>query len=313
MNLLNQIKRFKQFTLNVLGNCLESPVIVLLYHRVCEIKDDYQKLAVSPENFAKQIEFLSRNYPVLRFEDDWNKVKKTSFVITFDDGYGDNLYCALPILRKYRIPAAFFITSGNIRPGEEFWWDKLEQILLNTKVALDKLDIPISSGALADIVVKTQLSLKNLSPAARRKFIRKLAEKAYVKITTREDCRPLNTDELRQFDADDLVTIGSHTVNHPQLSALAREEQEYEIKTGKKELEEILGHPVNTFSYPFGNTDDFSGISAEICREAGICKAAANFPGQAHSWTDRFQIPRCLIRNWHIDEFKRQMFRFKYL
>jgi peptidoglycan/xylan/chitin deacetylase (PgdA/CDA1 family) len=312
--LLHKIKRVKQFAARFAANCLEAPVIVLLYHRVCEMKNDCQQLAVSPENFDAQIKFLSQNYPVLRFENDWGKVKQTSFVITFDDGYCDNLYNALPVLNKYSVPATFFIASGNIQKGCEFWWDQLEQIILNTKIELDKLGLPIRlTDSKEQAAVQTQLAVKGLPVQERKEFIRQLAQRAEVDLKTRAEYRPLTVDELKQFDANELVTIGSHTVHHPQLSTLPQTEQEHEISTGKKELEEILGHPVNTFSYPFGNTDDFSSLSMDICQENGISKAAANFPGQAHSWTKQLQIPRSLVRNWNIDEFKKQFFRFKYL
>jgi hypothetical protein len=47
-----------------------------------------------------------------------------------------------------------------------------------------------------------------------------------------------------------------------------------------------------------------------ICREAGFAKAAANFPGQAHRWTDPFQIPRQLVRDWPVDIFAQKLKRF---
>ncbi|MFA6715796.1 MAG: polysaccharide deacetylase family protein [Victivallaceae bacterium] len=314
MKIFHKIKRFKQFTLNILGNCVEAPVIVLLYHRVCEIKNDYQQLAVSPENFDAQIDFLNRNYPVLRFEDDWGKAKKTSFCITFDDGYADNLHNALPVLNKYSVPATFFIASGNIQSGGEFWWDQIEQILSKTKIKFDKLNLSIPPTVpKEEAVVQIQLALKSFSVQERRKFIGQLVKQAQVELNTRTQYRPLTIEELKQLSENELVTIGSHTVNHPRLAELPQSDQEYEINTGKAELEAILGNPVDTFSYPFGNLDDFSDITMKICKLANINKAAANFPGQTHSWTAPYQIPRSLVRNWDIDEFKKQVFRFKYL
>lgn len=314
MNITHKIKRIKQFTVNFLANCYEAPVIVLLYHRVGEIENDNQQLFVSPENFEKQIKFLNDNFQILRFEDDWHQVKKPSFVITFDDGYNDNLYHALPILKKYSTPVTFFICSGNVLNGNEFWWDQLEYILLNTKVDFDKLNLPIAlSDSSAQAVIQTQLYFKMLSVKDREEFIKRLTLQANLKLEKREQYQPLTIDELKELDAEPLVTIGSHTVNHPQLSALSRGEQEYEINTGKMQLETILGYSVNTFSYPFGNVDDFSNVTMEICKQANIDKVAANFPGQSHSWTDPFKIPRHLVRNWNISEFKKQLFRFKYL
>ena len=50
--------------------------------------------------------------------------------ITFDDGYADNLQVAAPLLAERGLPATFFIVSGTIGSGREFWWDELEGLLL---------------------------------------------------------------------------------------------------------------------------------------------------------------------------------------
>ena len=42
------------------------------------------------------------------------KLPPNSAVVTFDDGYRNNLDCALPILKRYNIPATIFLTSGYI-------------------------------------------------------------------------------------------------------------------------------------------------------------------------------------------------------
>jgi peptidoglycan/xylan/chitin deacetylase (PgdA/CDA1 family) len=71
------------------------------------------------------------------------------------------------------------------------------------------------------------------------------------------DERALMTrDELREVAESDLVTVGNHTLTHPDLSGLAREELEREVEAGREELADLLGRSVNLFSYPYGGYDD---------------------------------------------------------
>ncbi len=247
--------RFLEVAGNVGRNLLSPPLVVLLYHRVARLAEDPCELAVAPENFRAQMKFLADHYPVLRFEDDWGVIEELSFVVTFDDGYADNLEQALPILEECRVPATFFVSSGFFGEKRFFPWDR--EVVEN---------------------------------------------------------RILTEDELKTLAASELVTIGGHTVNHPRLSTLEPELQRNEIIGGCRDLERMLGRRIEVFAYPFGNRADFDEDSCRICREAGLKKAAAAYPGQFHAkWTDPVKIPRHVVRDWRVDEFRRMFLRFKYL
>ena len=110
--------------------------VVLIYHRVKDLEVDTQMLAVSPNHFEKQIEYLKANYKILSLQElisclNKKRIPNKSVVITFDDGYADNLHEAAPVLVKYNIPATIFISSGMIDSNLEFWWDSLEYIFLS--------------------------------------------------------------------------------------------------------------------------------------------------------------------------------------
>lgn len=68
------------------------------------------------DKFEQQIQYLANNYNVISmnlFIDSLKKGKvspKNAIVITFDDGYKDNFFLAAPVLKKYNLPAVFFIT-----------------------------------------------------------------------------------------------------------------------------------------------------------------------------------------------------------
>lgn len=41
-----------------------------------------------------------------------------------------------------------------------------------------------------------------------------------------------------------------------------------------------------------------------------MSKVAINISGQVHRWTDLYQLPRHLVRNWDLDAFARELRRF---
>ncbi len=47
-------------------------------------------------------------------------------VLTFDDGYRDNVEIAAPILRRYGAPYAIYVTTGFVERTARLWWLELE-------------------------------------------------------------------------------------------------------------------------------------------------------------------------------------------
>lgn len=64
-----------------------------------------------------------------------------------------------------------------------------------------------------------------------------------------------------------LLTIGAHTVNHPSLRNLQKQDQYYEIHQSIKELEEIFERKITVFSYPFGSKNDYDEVAIDICKK----------------------------------------------
>jgi peptidoglycan/xylan/chitin deacetylase (PgdA/CDA1 family) len=79
-------------------------------------------LFVSPDEFRRQMEFLSRNrFTVVSLEDiraglsGEKSLPSRCTAITFDDGFEDNYRHAFPIIREYGYPATIFMIGGKIR------------------------------------------------------------------------------------------------------------------------------------------------------------------------------------------------------
>ena len=310
-------RRLKNRSLNL----VDPPVIVLAYHRVTRLQTDPHQLAVTPDNFRAQMQYLRRNCRCLRFEDNWTGLREPAVVVTFDDGYADNLYQALPLLEEAELPATFFISSGILGSSDEFWSDDLERLLLAEGdrppwfVLQDREyggSWPTASREqcllLHDRLHRCLLMLK----APRREdWLEQLRRWSGVERTGRDAYRVLTREEVRELAASPQVTVGSHGVTHTPLALLAEGVQRREILQSKYALEELVGREVTVFSYPFGGRGQYNEATRRLCREAGFRRAVTTLPGQVHRWTDPWQLPRQLVRNWDLETFAAMMERFR--
>lgn len=98
--------------------------------------------------------------------------------------------------------------------------------------------------------------------------------------------------------------IEAHTVSHPNLNELTAKQLENELRESKRQLEEILNHPVNYLAYPFGT------YTEQIIQES---KAAGYLMGFTtdRGWAkeeEPYQIQRVYCyANMGVDELKRRM------
>src|SRR5262245_19306871 len=109
--------------------------LILLYHRIAEPAADPFDLCVTPQHFAEHLEQLRRHHRIISLTELSQRLAsgatlRHTVVLTFDDGYADNLHHAKPLLERYDAPATVFVTSGYVGQDREFWWDELERLLL---------------------------------------------------------------------------------------------------------------------------------------------------------------------------------------
>ena len=318
--------------------------LVLLYHRVGEPSADPQLLSVSPARFAEHLEIMREHAAVVPLQGLKQRLAarnsgRRAIIITFDDGYADNLLTAAPILAQSALPATVFVAAGTVERKTEFWWDELERLLLQPgrlprllKVGVNGVGFEADMADSCDyteIMAQTNRNwsvlcqepatprhaayrrlcviLRPLPLRAREETLTELRKWAGTDTLARASRRALTADELRQLAASGLVEVGAHTVNHPVLAAQSLAEQRDEIVQSKARLENILGKPVTSFSYPYGGKSDYTRETVALCRKAGFQSACSNFPGLVSPRTDPFQLPRFLVRNWDADTFRRKL------
>jgi peptidoglycan/xylan/chitin deacetylase (PgdA/CDA1 family) len=74
-------------------------------------------------------------------------------------------------------------------------------------------------------------------------------------------------------------TIGAHTMNHVALRQYPTARALWEMSESKRQLQEVLGHPVTEFAYPYGS---FTSYLAGRARAMGFESAASTMPGAWH-------------------------------
>ncbi len=336
------IGRIKNIARRITNACVPR-ALILLYHRVVELPSDPQLLCVSRRHFAEHLDVLRKHCSPTRLKDIEHALRRQrpgrpAAVVTFDDGYADNLYNAKPLLQRQDIPATVFAATGYIGSEREFWYDCLERLLLQPGTLPETLCLTIGGSSLrwelGDSACYSEERYRNhslwdvsegheptrrhalyrrlhqlllpLAETERERVLNHLFKWAAVSPAGRPTHRALSPAEVLHLADGGLIEVGSHTVTHPVLSALPLKEQKTEITRSKVRLEEILNDRIVSFSYPYGGHSHYTAQTVAAVREAGYECACSNFSGIVRHSVDPWQLPRFLVRDWDGDEFSRR-------
>jgi peptidoglycan/xylan/chitin deacetylase (PgdA/CDA1 family) len=119
-----------------LGDNADGGPVILLYHSITRALIDPWGVRVQPRNFAEQMAVLREYAHPMSLVDlhaalDANALPQRAVVVTFDDGYVDNLLAAKPAMIEHNVPGTVFVASGYVGSQREYWWDELERLLLS--------------------------------------------------------------------------------------------------------------------------------------------------------------------------------------
>jgi len=64
----------------------------------------------------------------------------------------------------------------------------------------------------------------------------------------------MTADELTALPRE-VIAFGSHTVDHPRLTRLSDDEIDVQFRSSRATLEALLGEPVDTLAFPYGDHD----------------------------------------------------------
>jgi peptidoglycan/xylan/chitin deacetylase (PgdA/CDA1 family) len=307
--------------LGVLERVARRPcVVVLVYHRIAEPGRDgfYSPLiSATPDAFRSQMRWLNsrfrmltlREFEHLIWEDEVLQETPISptepcALVTFDDGYRDNLELAAPITRELGIAPTLFVTTGFLGGEQIPWWDQAAGIVRASerpRIVLerpDRLEVTLQARERDTAIATIIGAYIGAGWTATGADLAHLADRAGVRI---DDV--IAAARGLFLDASDLPllraagwSIGAHTRTHHRLSSLGAAAVSDELQTSRAELERITGEPVDAFAYPYGDTDAFDHTTEELVRGAGYDLAFALRPRVIRPGPiNRFAIPRIAV------------------
>jgi peptidoglycan/xylan/chitin deacetylase (PgdA/CDA1 family) len=286
-----------------------SGLLAFNYHRIGDPTGspyDRALWSATADGFAAQLSFLARHFDVVGLEDlsGWTAAPKGRHVlITFDDGYRDNYELAFPILRAHGLRAAFFITVGFLDDGGHAWWDEIAWMVrrsararlaagawTSTELSLAEAD--------RDDTTRRMLDVYKALPGERGgDFLEWLADATGSGRCPPSEARShwMTWDMVREMRAAGMA-IGGHSVQHPILSRLGREEQEREILGAGERIRAEVGEPMRWFAYPVGGRHAFNADTRRLLAQAGVELAFTYYGGYTRTgdW-DRFDVRRIAV------------------
>jgi peptidoglycan/xylan/chitin deacetylase (PgdA/CDA1 family) len=276
---------------------LKPPAAVILaYHSV---RDEPERdsnwiapgITHTTKVFTRHMELVARKFHPVTLEDILLFVKgekvlpPRAVAVTVDDGYRDNLEVAAPVLSRFGISAAFYLTVGMIGQLEAPWFCRVRHAFITTPCtrwdssshngSLPNSIWDLSSPPARDAALLAAYDIcAPLVSQTQDEAVRTIELELRVQRTVPEHRLMMNWDEAKALRRAGHV-VGSHTLTHPNVAHVAHSEAQLaELVESKSRMEQSLGEPVVHFSYPHPALNpQWNRQTLKITREAGYLTA----------------------------------------
>jgi peptidoglycan/xylan/chitin deacetylase (PgdA/CDA1 family) len=289
-----------------------SGIVGLNYHRIGDGRRsifDRGLWSATAEDFDQQIRWLKAHFDPIAPSDIETVVhgngKGRHVLVTFDDGYADNYLAAFPILKSHGVPGAFFVTTGFVDRPALPWWDEVAWMIRQSRLAsvavpgFVETPIPLDPPD-RQRAIRTLLRVYKALPSDRTAaYVDGLADALGTGRAPEGVIDPrslwMTWDMLREMNAGGM-TIGGHSMTHPILARMAREDQAREIAGCERRLKDELGIEMRAFAYPVGSRDTFNDDTRACLRASGVKTAFSYYGGfrPRERW-DAYDIPRIAV------------------
>jgi peptidoglycan/xylan/chitin deacetylase (PgdA/CDA1 family) len=301
----------------------ERYALIVSYH-YCHPAGGWLKgtKSMTPEEFDAQLRLLTQNFVCTTMSELMNPaadLPETVAVVTFDDGFKDVVEHALPLLKRWRVPATLYCCSAPLidndvlnvhrvhllqaRLGLDRFRQAFEELLASRpKVALEPSTHPGLLGLYPyddeatrrfKRLLNFELPYRELDPILRTLFEGfigsddEIARKLY-----------LSADDLRRCQ-DAGLEIGVHGHSHRVLSRLSEEEQRVELGTCVEYLRATCGLHELHASYPYGIDGSWNEATKRVAASLGLATASTKVRAitKPSDLRGRWELPRYDVRD----------------
>ena len=249
-------------------NKVKGPSIVILrYHSVQDDPAEHEptigsSIVHSTEEFREQMRLVSRHYTPVSMDElldhleNGVKLPPYPVVITFDDGYKDNLEIAGPILAEFNIPATFYIVVDAISNQVNLspWFMRVRKAFSITEASSwedrDGKQYSLSDPEQRLAARRAAMAYCGTSTGeTQRSRVKEVEQSLAVPYYEAGKEMMLSQDGVKALKEAGHI-VGSHTLSHPNMTYIEEKDAAYELAQSSAELEKITGEPVRHFAYP---------------------------------------------------------------
>ena len=223
-------------------------------------------------------------------------------VLTFDDGYSNNLTHALPVLEALGAPFTVYVNSYMLNGECDVWWLGLRDLLLaEDRVEMEPMGLTFLTASIEEkcqaLLLITDWVHRDVESNA--EALKRILSRYGIDMASIARKEALDLEELKRLSKHELVTIGGHAETHLPLSSLGEADAFGEMVRNKQMLESAIQREVRHFAYPFGERNTAGTREARIAESAGFVTAVTTRTGnlfREHAGHP-FLLPRLTVLN----------------
>jgi peptidoglycan/xylan/chitin deacetylase (PgdA/CDA1 family) len=282
---------------------------ILMFHSVVKDIDQQlgQSIHVQDDVLRNMVRYLqSTGRDIVTLDESLRRLaapgSRDFVVLTFDDGYRNNLTNALPVLEALGAPFTVYVNSDMVNGQGDVWWLGLRDLLLaQDRVEMEPMGFTFSTKCIDDkrkaLLLITDWVHRDVQ--SNSMALKRILSRYGIDIEGIARKEALDLEELKRLSQHELVTIGGHAETHLPLNSLEAADALSEMVRNKQMLESATQLEVKHFAYPFGERNSAGAREACLAKSAGFVSAVTTRMGNLFREHEAFPftLPRLTVLN----------------